>query len=98
MSTVDRYLQMFAYRWNRKEMGEGERVNDLLRSTKGRRLSYQQLIKHIFRSMSTFFLHRNACGIIMVAGWVTPEQPATPLTGYRKRGINAPDSGSIRTN
>ena len=41
---LDRYLQMFAYRWNRRDMGEGERVNDLLRSTKGRRLSYKMLI------------------------------------------------------
>jgi hypothetical protein len=35
---------MFAYRWNRRKDGEGERVNDLLRSTKGRRLSYKMLI------------------------------------------------------
>ena len=33
---LDRYLQMFAYRWNRRDMGEGERVNDLLRFTNGR--------------------------------------------------------------
>jgi hypothetical protein len=41
---LDRYLQMFAYRWNRRKDGEGARVNDLLRSTKGRRLSYKMLI------------------------------------------------------
>jgi transposase-like protein len=41
---LDRYLQMFAYRWNRRDSAEGERVNDLLRSTKGRRLSYKELI------------------------------------------------------
>src|SRR6266567_5241063 len=32
---LDRYLQMFAYRWNRRKDGEGDRVNDLLRSTRG---------------------------------------------------------------
>ncbi len=41
---LDRYLQMFAYRWNRRDMGEGERVNDLLRFTNGRRISYKTLI------------------------------------------------------
>jgi transposase-like protein len=41
---LDRYLQMFAYRWNRRDSGEGERVNDLLRSTRGRRISYKELI------------------------------------------------------
>jgi transposase-like protein len=50
---LDRYLQMFAFRWNRRSRGkgksrivvsEGERVNDLLRSTKGRRLTYKTLI------------------------------------------------------
>lgn len=40
---LDRYLQAFAFRWNRRDMGEGERVNDLLRSTKGRRLTYREL-------------------------------------------------------
>jgi hypothetical protein len=42
---LDRYLQMFAYRWNRRKYGEGERVNDSLRSTRGRCLTYKQLIK-----------------------------------------------------
>ena|ERR1700694_977102 len=50
---LDRYLQMFAFRWNRRTKGkrknkvvygEDQRVNDLLRSTKGRRLSYKMLI------------------------------------------------------
>ena len=41
---LDRYLQMFAYRWNRRDMGESERVNDLLRATKGRKLTYRTLI------------------------------------------------------
>src|SRR5205823_1595428 len=42
---LDRYLQMFAYRWNRRDMGESERVNDLLRATKGRRIDYKTLIQ-----------------------------------------------------
>jgi transposase-like protein len=42
---LDRYLQMFAYRWNRRKQGEGERVNDLLRSTRGRRITYKELIR-----------------------------------------------------
>lgn len=50
---LDRYLQMFAYRWNSRSRGKGKskivvredkRVNDLLRSTKGRRLTYKTLI------------------------------------------------------
>lgn len=50
---LDRYLQMFAYRWNRRNRGKGKdklvvredaRVNDLLRATKGRRLTYETLI------------------------------------------------------
>jgi hypothetical protein len=50
---LDRYLQMFAYRWNRRTTGKGknkvvvsesDRVNDLLRSTRRRRLSYKMLI------------------------------------------------------
>ncbi len=42
---LDKYLQMFAWRWNRREMGEGGRVNDLLQSTKGRRLTYKRLTR-----------------------------------------------------
>jgi transposase-like protein len=50
---LDRYLQMFAFRWNRRTKGkrknkvvygEDQRVNDLLRATKGRRLTYKTLI------------------------------------------------------
>ncbi len=50
---LDRYLQMFAFRWNRRSKGKGkskiivseaDRMNDLLRSTKGRRLTYKTLI------------------------------------------------------
>jgi transposase-like protein len=42
---LDRYLQMFAYRWNRRDMGEGERVNDLLKKTRDVRLTYKRLIR-----------------------------------------------------
>ena len=41
---LDRYLQMFAFRWNGRKSGDGERVNSLLRATKGRRLTYKSLI------------------------------------------------------
>ena len=40
---LDRYLQMFAFRWNTRKQGESERVNALLRATQGRRITYQQL-------------------------------------------------------
>jgi transposase-like protein len=42
---LDRYLQMFAYRWNRRGMGEGERVNDLLKRARGSRLTYKRLTR-----------------------------------------------------
>jgi hypothetical protein len=32
---------------------------------------------------------------IIFNGWVNPEVPATPLTGYRKRAVSASVSGSI---
>jgi|SRR5208282_161086 len=41
---VNRYLTMFAWRWNRRTMSEGERVNALLKGTKNRRITYRQLI------------------------------------------------------
>lgn len=41
---VNRYLQSFAWRWNRRDMNQGERMNNLLRSTEGRKLTYKQLI------------------------------------------------------
>ena len=41
---VTRYLTMFAWRWNRRTMREGERVNALLEGTKNRRITYRQLI------------------------------------------------------
>lgn len=42
---LDRYLQMFAYRWNRRSMGEGERVNDLLKRTQNSRVTYKRLTR-----------------------------------------------------
>jgi transposase-like protein len=42
---IDRYLGMFAWRWTRRKMGEGERVNALLKSTKGHQLTYRQLVR-----------------------------------------------------
>jgi transposase-like protein len=42
---IDRYLSMFAWRWNRKNMEEGERVNALLRSTVGHQLPYKVLTR-----------------------------------------------------
>lgn len=42
---LDRYLQMFAYRWNRRSMSEGERVNDLLKRTQGSRITYKKLTR-----------------------------------------------------
>jgi hypothetical protein len=37
------YLDEFAWRWNRRDMGEGPRVNALLAGTAGR-LTYKELI------------------------------------------------------
>ncbi len=42
---IDRYLSMFAWRWNRREMEEGERVNALLASTVGHQLTYKALTR-----------------------------------------------------
>lgn len=42
---LDSYLQMFAWRWNRREMGEGERVNALLCATQRKRITYRQLTR-----------------------------------------------------
>lgn len=42
---LDRYLQMFTYRWNRRGMGEGERVKDLLKRAQGSRVTYKRLIR-----------------------------------------------------
>jgi transposase-like protein len=41
---LDRYVTEFAYRFNRREMGEGARVNDLLGHVSGKRLTYKALI------------------------------------------------------
>ena len=40
---LDAYLGEMCYRWNRREMGEGERVNALLGQVEGR-LTYKALI------------------------------------------------------
>ena len=40
---MDRYLGEMCYRYNRREMGEGERINDLLSRTDGR-LTYKALV------------------------------------------------------
>jgi hypothetical protein len=41
---IDRYLGMFAWRWTSRKMGEGQRVNALLKSTVARTLTYKVLI------------------------------------------------------
>jgi len=41
---IDRYLNMFAWRWNSRKMGEGQRVNALLKSAVGKTLTYKALI------------------------------------------------------
>lgn len=41
---IHRYLGMFCWRWNSRGMGEGQRVNALLKSTVGRTLTYKALI------------------------------------------------------
>lgn len=41
---IERYLNMFAWRWNSRDMGEGQRVNALLKATVGRTLTYKALI------------------------------------------------------
>lgn len=42
---IDRYLGMFSWRWSRRKMGEGERVNALLKSTPGHQLTYRRLTR-----------------------------------------------------
>jgi transposase-like protein len=41
---LDRYVGEMAYRLNRRDLLEGERVNDLISQTCGRRLKYKELI------------------------------------------------------
>jgi transposase-like protein len=41
---LDAYLDEMCYRWNRRDLELGERVNDLLAQTEGRRLTYKALI------------------------------------------------------
>lgn len=42
---INRYLEMFAWRWNSRSMGEGPRVNALLKAAVGRTLTYKALIE-----------------------------------------------------
>lgn len=42
---IDRYLAMFAWRWNRREMREGERANALLANSIGHQLPYKTLTR-----------------------------------------------------
>ncbi len=41
---INRYLNMFAWRWNSRDMGEGQRVNTLLKASVGRTLTYKALV------------------------------------------------------
>lgn len=41
---MSHYLNMFAWRWISRDIGEGQRVNALLKATQGRRLTYKALI------------------------------------------------------
>jgi hypothetical protein len=41
------------------------------------------------------FVSVGMSSVIITPGWVNPEEPATPLTGYRKRAASASDSGAI---
>ena len=43
---IERYLDMFSWRWNSRDMGEGQRVNALLKSTVGRTLTYKALLNN----------------------------------------------------
>ena len=42
---IDKYLDMFSWRWNRREMKEGERVNELLKCVNKGNLTYKKLIR-----------------------------------------------------
>lgn len=42
---IDRYLALFAWRWNRKAMTTGERTEALLKACAGRRLTYARLTR-----------------------------------------------------
>jgi transposase-like protein len=41
---IDRYLDEFTWRYNRREIADGTRVNAMLVSASGKRLTYQALI------------------------------------------------------
>ena len=40
---LDRYLQMFAFRWNTRTMKDADRMNTLLARVQGRRITYRKL-------------------------------------------------------
>ena len=40
---LHRYLSEFSWRWNRRDMENGERLNALLGSVSGKRLTYREL-------------------------------------------------------
>jgi transposase-like protein len=42
---LDRYVQMFAFRWNTRKETDADRMNKLLGATKGRRLTYKHLTR-----------------------------------------------------
>jgi hypothetical protein len=41
---LDRYLQMFAFRWNRRKETDEDRMNALLARAPRRRLTYKALV------------------------------------------------------
>jgi len=41
---INRYLNMFAWRWNSRDTGEGKRVNALLKASVGRTMTYKSLV------------------------------------------------------
>jgi hypothetical protein len=41
---LDRYVNEATWRYNRREAGEGARVNSLLAATDGKRLRYSELV------------------------------------------------------
>src|SRR5271157_3784050 len=46
------------------------------------------------QNYKNFICNGEETGLVYICGWVNPEQPAMS-SGCRKRGVNAPDSGTI---
>lgn len=42
---IDRYLGMFAWHLNRRQMTSGQRIEELLKACVGRRITHKQLIR-----------------------------------------------------